>query len=170
MASHPRISRTLWPLPGGTGSYLTSLSLILQLVAESTDADAAVAALVERFDQVSSPKASRTYLHVVADLGLIELDGYHVDVTETGIEYLKTRDPQLVERSLLDRIEGVTDIIDMLRARPRRIGLLHSELKQRGFASWTTDKQIRYRLRWLEEVGLVGKRGKARPEYFVIES
>jgi hypothetical protein len=159
----------LWPLPGGAGSYLPSLATILELVARSESSDSAVKAIEAQFSQVSSLKACRSYLHVVANLGMIDIDGYHVAVTEMGSEYRRTKDPRLVRSALMDRIEGVKTILEILHERPRRIGLLHAELKQRGFVSWTTDKQVRYRLRWMEELGMVGKRGSARPEYFVDE-
>jgi len=169
MVTNPRISRTLWPLPGGVGSYLSSLVTFLEIVAGSESMDSAVASVLGHFSQVSSLKAARSYLHVVADLGLIEIDGYRVVLTEAGDEYLRTRDTSLVSQALTARIAGVNTILQILVSRPRRMGLIHAELQRSGFSSWRTDKQVRHRLRWLEEVGLVGKRGRGRPEYYLVE-
>jgi repressor of nif and glnA expression len=162
-------SRTLWPLPGGSGAYLRSLHTILDIVARREDAEDIIDALLKRFESVSSRKAARSYLHVVADLGLIEMRGYSIKLTKDGEAFRARRDPSVVRRALVERIAGVPEILNILSVTPLRIGLLLPEMQARGFESWTTDKQVRYRLRWLEEVGAVSSRGKARPEYFVVE-
>lgn len=160
-------SRTLWPLPGGSGSYLRSLRTILDIVARREDVEDIIDALLKRFKSVSSRKAARSYLHVVADLGLIDMRGDSVKLTKDGEAFRAKRDPAVVGRALVERIAGVPEILEVLSVTPLRIGLLLPEMQARGFDSWTTDKQVRYRLRWLEEVGAVSSRGKARPEYFV---
>jgi hypothetical protein len=164
MRDTPSQARSLWPLPGGAGRYLDSLRAILHMVDDATDTDEVLARMVVEFDKTTSLKAARSYLHVVADLRFIDLDGPVVRLTSPGRSYLKAGDPTIVRRALLARIAGAAEILELLGRRPMRIGLLHERMQEAGY-SWTTVSQIRYRLRWLEEVGAITRHGAARPEY-----
>lgn len=129
--------------------------------------DSAVDAVLSEFQSVTSRKAARSYLQVVATLGLIECRRRNIEVTGSGKRFLRTRDPRIVKSALMDRVAGVAEIIDVLNETPLRIGLLLPRVQALGFESWTTASQIRHRLRWLEEVGVVESRGNARPVYYV---
>lgn len=164
MPDTPKQARSLWPLPGGAGQYLASLDTILHMVDETTDTGAVLDQIVATFERVRSRKAGRSYLHVVADLGLVNLDGPAVRLTASGRRYLKTGDVALVRKALLERVDGIAELLLLLGQRPMRIGLLHERMQTSGYR-WSTMSQVRYRLRWLEEVGAVTRHGTARPEY-----
>lgn len=114
-------------------------------------------------------KTARSYLRVPMTFGFLELDGPRCELTDLGEEFMSSRDLGLIYEQLVVRVAGVEEILDLLRIRPRRMGLLHEELKRQGFP-WSKDTQVRYRLRWLEAVGVVRREGKARPIYHVVES
>jgi hypothetical protein len=164
MADTPKQARSLWPLPGGAGQYLASLGTILHMVAETTDTDAVLDQIVATFERAQSRKTARSYLHVVADLGFVILDGPVVRLTTSGRKYLQTGDTALVREALLERVDGTAELLRLIEQQPRRIGLLHERMQESGY-SWSTLSQVRYRLRWLEEVGAVTRHGTARPEY-----
>jgi hypothetical protein len=164
MPGTPKQARSLWPLPGGTGQYLASLDAILHMVDETTDTDTVLGQIVATFERAQSRKTARSYLHVVADLGFVNLDGPVVRLTASGRKYLRTGDVALVRKALLDRVDGIAELLRLIGQRPRRIGLLHERMQANGY-NWTTLSQVRYRLRWLEEVGEVTRHGRARPEY-----
>jgi repressor of nif and glnA expression len=51
-----------------------------------------------------------------------------------------------------------------------RIGHLHAQLQERGFA-WRTQSQVRYRLRWMEAAGIVERVALSRyPQYALTAS
>ena len=162
----PEKVRTLWPLPGGSGSYLAAVSTMLDIVRSTTDTDEVVDRLMAHFQGVRSRKAARSYLHVLGHLGLVELDGPVVRLSRSGATFLQSRDPAIVRDALLARIAGVDDLVFILWRHPARIGLLLPQLQARGYR-WTTLSQVRYRLRWLEELGVVTRHGRGRPEYRV---
>jgi len=85
--------------------------------------------------------------------------------TDIGDSFVRTGRHEIVLAQLIARIAAVEEIIDVLRTTPLRIGLLQQELLESGLISWRTDKQVRYRLRWLEELGVLRREGKARPVY-----
>lgn len=163
----PPLARSLWPLPGGRGSYVSTLETITDKAATAGHVDDLVAFLLERFPQVTSTKTARSYLHVPADLGFINFEfGGAISQTAQGRRLVRTGDPLLVRDALFTRIAGVWELVDLLRAQPRRIGLLVQPMRDAGF-EWKTDRQIRYRLRWLEEAGVVSPAGKAYVVYSV---
>lgn len=155
--------RTLWPLPGGTGQYLATATAILGRAASSTSAEALLDWFLNEFE-LDSRRTAQSYIRVLHALGLIELVGLSVYVTTDGQRFLETGDVDIVRRALTVRISGVDDVLELLGRRPLRIGALTAAMKEAGY-DWSTDSQVRYRLRWLEEVGLVSRHGKARPEY-----
>lgn len=163
----PTKLRTLWPLPGGSGHYLDSLAQIVEIVAGTTDVGNVVTRMVESFN-LSSPKAARSYLRVLGSLGMVELAGSSIYLTTEGSRFRAERASTIVRHALLTRIAGCDEILTILRRRPLRIGLLGEELHVQGYG-WATLSQLRYRLRWLEEVGLVKRRGSARPEYCLVD-
>ena len=158
--------RTLWPLPGGVGNYLKTLEWIVKQVAEVGRTDAVAGLLVERFG-VSNRKTAMSYLRVAHTLGLIEISGPSTYLTPEGEAYAVTPSPTLVAKVLNSRIVGCADITAELARRPRRIGPLTQLMRERGH-TWSTNTQVRYRLRWLEEVGEVQRQGTVRPEYHTV--
>lgn len=162
----PAQCKTLWPLPGGSGSYLSTLSWLLERVQNSVKTAEIVQRMVEQYN-LQSHKAAASYLRVPHTLGLIEIVGESVYLTAVGREYLRNPSPSIVRDLLGARVSGCTDIVGVLQDRPRRIGPLTVRMRELGH-TWTTDKQVRYRLRWLEEVGVVERVGGIRqPEYRV---
>lgn len=159
--------RTLWPLPGGVGNYLTTLEWIVAQVAAVGRTEEVAARIVDRYD-VGSLKTATSYLRVVHALGLIEISGQSVYLTRRGRTFLDAPSPAIVEEVLNARIAGCTDITAELARRPRRIGPLTELMREQGH-SWSTNTQVRYRLRWLEEVGAVERQGTTRPEYRVTD-
>lgn len=164
----PERVRTLWPLPGGSGGYLAAVSEMLRMVRLTTDTDEVVDNVVGRFEAVRSRKAARSYLHVLGHLGLVDMDGPVIRLSASGTSFLSSHNPAIIREALVTRIAGVAELINILRKRPARIGLLLPQLQARGY-QWTTMSQVRYRLRWLEELGVVTRHGRARPEYRAAE-
>lgn len=167
MTAPIKMTRTLWPLPGGTGNYLNALLWILTAVEATSETEAVVSRMMERF-QLSSRKATKSYLRVVDALGFIEIVGNSVYLTPQGNAYLSHPSSDTVRVALLQNIEGCVTLAEILVQRPSRIGRLLAEMRAAGH-TWTTDSQVRYRLRWLEEVGAVERLGGVRPEYRLVD-
>ncbi|WP_338857834.1 hypothetical protein WDY80_23870 (plasmid) [Gordonia hongkongensis] len=159
--------QTLWPLPGGVGNYLFALEWIVGQVAGVERTESVVDQMVAHYS-LASRKAAVSYLRVAHTLGLIEIVGSSVYLTPVGKAYIASPCPKLVEESLVSRVSGCADITAELALRPRRLGPLAELMRERGHR-WSTNSQVRYRLRWLEEVGVVGRRGTSRPEYHMVD-
>lgn len=158
-----RRARTLWPLPGGAQTYGDSLLYVLGMVSSHTDTGQVVEGLMDR-SQLKSSKAGRSYLRVIHTLGFVDLVGQSVYLTESGRAYLGSPSRAALADALLSRVAGCEEIVALLRPRPLRISALAERMADQGY-EWSTLSQLRYRLRWLEEAGLVERHGIARPEY-----
>lgn len=162
---------TLWPLPGGSGEHLTALTRILEWVRDLGSTRAVMAAIVGGFPNVSSTKTAESYLRVPSTLGLVEIDGPVCDLTDHGAGFLDDHDPARVKALLVERVAGVSELLRIMDsgARSWRIGVLLERMQQCGFR-WDRPNQVRNRLRWLEEVGAVGREGDRRSaRYFLIK-
>ncbi len=113
---------------------------------------------------LQSSKSARQYVAVAVDLGFLEVHEGQLQATASGKRLAETGDRTLVRSALFKRIDGMWTLCELLHEQPRRIGLLLEPMQEAGF-NWQTDRQIRYRLRWLEEAGVVESRGKARTQY-----
>lgn len=163
MSTLSKQSKTLWPLPGGAGNYLDSLYSILLMVERTTRTPDVISEMMDHFELISA-KAATSYLRVPDSLGLVEIVGQSVYLTEVGQKYL-TRPSRLVIRdALIKKIQGCKELLKILRNRPLRMGKLMEEMQKLGY-TWTTNSQLRHRLRWLEEAGVVTRIGQGRPEY-----
>lgn len=162
-----RKAQSIWPLPGGTGHLLESLHTFVGLAASRPTTDDYIDSVIDEFPGVTSAKAARSYMRVAIDLGFIETSGGRIVLSPDGVRFRRSHSTRLVRDALLDRIAGVDDLIDELTASPTRIGLLLPRMQARGY-SWQTTSQVRYRLRWLEEVGVVSQEGRARPIYSIV--
>lgn len=124
---------------------------------------------MDAFPNVTSTKAARSYLHVVETLGLVEMRPATLVLTRTGERYLETQDPKIIKKALFDRVAAVREIVESLSQNPTRLGLLLEDLAGHDVVAWSTLSQVRYRVQWLMEVGVLGSRGKGRPEYYVLD-
>lgn len=161
--------RTLWPLPGGAGQYLCTLHWILTAAQDAITTDDLSAALVARFG-LKGERTGISYLRVVHGLGLLDIVGQSIYQTVQGRQYLETHDAAVVRHALFTRIDGCTAIVELLEERPLKIGRIRDLMSEHGYGYWQTDSQLRYRLRWLEEVGVVCRGRGTRPEYELVEA
>lgn len=124
--------------------------------------------VVKNFN-LSSRNTAYSYLRVIHDLGLLEVKPTRVYKTPKGQDYLETQDRKIIAEALLNRIAGTQEVIQSLSKSPMPIGKLFEQMGELGYDSWKTKAQLRYRLHWLQEIGLVKKVGSnTRPTYEVV--
>lgn len=163
----PRRKQTLWPIPGGVGLYVPNLRRIVRGASARDSTAEAHQWVIDSFATVNSTSVAAGTTEVACDLGMLERRNGRFVRTTTGDAFVRTGRREIVLVQLITRITAVEEMIEVLRATPLRIGLLQQVLLDAGHISWQTDKQVRYRLRWLEELGVLHREGKARPVYSV---
>jgi restriction system protein len=160
----PRSARTdkvlsVWPLPGGGQVWKESLDAMLAFVAESGPTmREAIAWMIQRWDRVNSEKVARGYWQVPRSFGLLETVGEHIALTADGATYLESPSDTLLLTMLRTSVAGFDELLAELEQRPLSadagLSLLNSVLG----VGWESDAQVRFRLGWLENVGVVTQR------------
>ena len=115
----------------------------------------AIAWMIQRWDSVNSEKSARGYWQVPRSFGLLETTGEHIALTADGATYLETPNNGLLLALLRKSVAGFDELIAELEERPLSadggLTLLNSTLG----VGWESDAQVRFRLGWLENLGLV---------------
>jgi hypothetical protein len=151
---------SVWPLPGGRLAWKATLDHMLGFVAsEAPTMPQAIRWLIDSFDRVSSEKVARGYWQVPRNFGLTELEGEQLAVTTAGAEYLSDPTSPRLYALAESNIAGFSELLSALREGPHSAAeLLFYLNKVLGFA-WETEAQIRFRLGWLENLGLAEAHG-----------
>ena len=149
--------RTLWPLPGSRSNYGKTLSEMLKAAQGHPDRRTYLSRIRVVCPQVRSDKTLNGYASVPGKLGFTEVGSTTVALTAWGCAYLDGDSERVLQRALRERIFGVDEIMDVLQNEPMRIGLLHERLRDLG-VDWKTSSQVRYRLQWMEQAGLVARK------------
>lgn len=154
-----QLVRSIWPMPGGAKNYAENLRLMLGYCDPPASVEVIVDRIIHEFPKVKSQRTARGYVdHVLRALGLVEATNRcTVKQTAAGRKFSKTGNRIILRDLLLERVAGIEDIIQILEARPLRVGVIHELLGHRGY-TWESDWQVRYRLRWMETTGLVQRR------------
>lgn len=150
---------SVWPLPGGGQLWKLSLDAMLTYVAESgpTVRDA-IDWLLRRFDRVNSEKVARGYWQVPRSFGLLQTVGERMALTPDGVSYLETPRSEVLLPILQKSVAGFDELLAELEKRTLSsedgLQLLNGAL---GVA-WESEAQVKFRLGWLENLGVVAQR------------
>lgn len=151
---------SVWPLPGGGQVWKQSLDAMLSYVAESgpTVRDA-IGWMLRQFDRVNSEKVARGYWQVPRSFGLLETVGERIALTPDGASYLETPRPEVLLPLLRKAVAGFDELLAELGEHALSaddgLKLLNDALG----VGWESDAQVRFRLGWLENLGVVVRRG-----------
>lgn len=116
---------------------------------------------------LTGEKTAISYLRLAATLGFLEIEGGAVFLTLAGQRYLDGEElAEMTANALVSRVSACQEILEALSARPQSIAGLSTILKAQGH-EWSTRTQLRYRLRWMEETGLIVRGAGGRPLYSV---
>lgn len=166
-ADRARPHRALWPLPGSATDYSETILVLLRMAEDSPPVPSYCRRLEVSFPRVATTASG--YLKSLTNVGLVECKEGEVRLTSAGRRLLRGSRSVLPEL-LVARVAGVSDLMTSLSRKPMRIGHLHAQLQERGFA-WRTQSQVRYRLRWMEAAGIVERVALSRyPQYALTAS
>lgn len=147
---------SVWPLPGGGQAWKQSLDTMLRYVAEfgPTVRDA-IDWLLHRFDRVNSEKVARGYWQVPRSFGLLETVGERMVLTADGASYLQTQDADTLLKLLRKSVAGFDELLDLLDTHTITLEEGRSLLNNVLGVEWESDAQVKFRLGWLQNLGVV---------------
>lgn len=150
---------SVWPLPGGRRAWKTTLDAMVQHVAtEAPTVQQAIAWLITTFEKASSEKVARGYWQVLRSFGLIELSGEQLGLSVDGAEYHEDPTRARLLATIRNHVAGFDEIIGHLQDQPLTTDQLLGHIRNDLGVTWETDAQIKFRMGWLENVGIVEER------------
>lgn len=153
-------SRVIWPLPGGTNSYVETLDEILEEVRSGNRTKKGLINWVlTRFDTVKSEKTTWGYISVPRNMGLIDFKDGACFLTDEGRRYIETKDCELLYDIISRHILAFDDIYQYLSTvrDPQNEEQILEYLKENFDIEWSTFAQVNFRLLWLINLGRVKK-------------
>jgi HJR/Mrr/RecB family endonuclease len=153
-------SRSIWPLPGGTNNYIeTLIKLLNKINSKKTKREEMIKWFADNFENVSSLKTAEGYLNVPKNMGLINFNKEFCFLTDSGKEYLKKQDLELLYKTISANIMAFEEIHQLLvnSSEPKTDQELLDYVNENFEVNWRTLAQINFRLKWLINIGKVNK-------------
>jgi hypothetical protein len=145
---------SFWPLPGGYKNYLETLQKFLSKISEEPTFKEVVSWASKTFNK--SPEwMDGSILNVIIYSGLASLEGKKIRLTDKGLEFLKSNDPEVILRTFLENVWGIREIIIWLyQEGPLSRKQIFEKCVDLG-VRWQHDSQVGYRLLWLKALGCI---------------
>ena len=153
-------NRGLWPLPGGTNTYIETLFRYLDAVNDGTNTrEALIKWYINNFNNVKSEKTANGYINVPRSMGLTKLINGKLVLTEEGQEILKTHDLNLLYETISNNILAFDDIVEYIKTSEevQTEQSILEYLKENFDIEWSTFAQVNFRLLWLINLGRIKK-------------
>ena len=151
--------KACWPLPGKMENYISNLTKLLVRIREHEPTLDELANWANNWfgSALEWTKSAIRITVVYTSLARIENGSLHL--TETGQEFLNTKDNFIILNGFLQGIWGIREILVWLKERPLTTKELLANFNNLG-VSWETRTQIGYRLKWLRVLGSIDSKGR----------
>lgn len=153
-------NRSVWPLPGGTNSFVETLNLLLNKVRKSkSNREDLINWFIETFENVNSLKTADGYLNVPKHMRLIDFSNGICHLTSDGKAYIESQDLELLFKIISANIIAFEEIHELLlnSAEPKTDQEILDFVNDSFQTDWSTLAQITFRLQWLMNIGKVDK-------------
>lgn len=154
--------RNLWPLPGGTGAYVSNLRAMVAAARGGIARPDLEALVVELAPNVRSTSTVRGYASVPVTLGLIQRgSGDHLSATPPGTRFARVGDLAVLRLALVERVFGAVEVLEELQVDSATCPEITERLAERGI-SWNHPMAVRYRVWWLVAAGAIESKRESR--------
>lgn len=143
-ASWAELASTAPSLPGGSGAQATSLLEVLDAFAENKDSPL-----------VSSPEATERIVKQIGVLGLTKRGASGIALTHLGQTLLKDPSPENLFLVLHSRVAYFGEMLARIAEAPASVEDLARNAREDFLMNWSSYDQVRRRLSWLHNIGLI---------------
>ena len=153
-------SRSIWPLPGGTYSYIETLNLLLNRIIEKKSIkDDLINWFVESFENVTSKKTANGYLNVPKNMGLIDFVNGNCILTPAGKKYHDSKNIKFLFETISNNIVAFEEVYQFLlsSSEPKSEQNVLEYVVENFDVNWSTLAQVNFRLLWLINLGKIEK-------------
>lgn len=151
----------IWPLPGGTISYVKSLSNILdKIYNENPTFDDLLAWFIAEYN-LSGVETPRSMLLYIIRFGFFSEVNEKMVLSKESVEFMKTKNKALVYDVLNKSVLGIEDVLILLNEHKKlMLKKINEWFVNKYDVNWGTTAQASFRVNWLRSLGYVERRGK----------
>lgn len=161
--------RSVWPLPGEQSKLLDTLAVVLREIVQNTPHWEGLIRWFQKYFGIGN-WAKHSILACLIYPGFAKRMQNQVIPTDLGLDYLVSRDPNIIRNAIKKSFWGIEEMLVWLNEQPMTMDQLHTRFNLLG-AGWEKTAQIRYRLNWLIASGLVLEEQGHRPvRYMIVRS
>ena len=113
----------------------------------------------ERASDATSTRRSRGYWQVPRSFGLLETVGERLALTPDGATYLASTSPELLLTVIRKSVAGFDELLAELDQHALSADEGLRVLTESLGVEWESDAQVKFRLGWLESLGVAKQRG-----------
>jgi hypothetical protein len=153
-------NRSIWPLPGGTATYVETLNSFLSEVKKGNNTKKGLVKwYIDGFENVKSEATTQGYISVPKNMGLTKFVNGMYFLTEDGAQYFKSKSKELLYEIISKNILAFGDIYEYLKlsSKPLDEEEILTYLKDSFDIEWTTFAQVNFRLLWLMNLDKIVK-------------
>lgn len=164
MSTRRRKYSSFWPLPGGTEKYVFTLIKILEYIIKNNPTKIQLIKwIIEEFPKVTTDKNAGGYVNsMLRHSGLLVFRD-KISLSENGIIFMNSKDNKLLFKIFDENILGFNEILRLLGNKSYNMKELHNDVVEalsEYNISWKTNAQPRWRINWLQSMGLVSVSGR----------
>lgn len=145
-------NRSIWPLPGGTHSFVETLDAFLSEISKGNSTKKGLMKwYLDNFENVKSEGTTQSYINVPKNLGLTSFEKGVYVLTSDGEKYVASKNKELLYEIMSKNILAFDDIYEYLKtsSTPLNEEEILNFLKDNFDIEWTTYAQVNFRLLWL---------------------
>lgn len=151
----------LWPLPGGTTSYIKTLYRIINKIKVSDPTFEELLSWFKREYNLTGEKTPRSMFQYLIRFGFFtELDN-KIILSKDSEEFLRTKENSIVYNMLNNSVLGIEDSLILLyKYKELYLTKINKWFVEKYNVNWTTNAQVSFRINWLRSLGYVERKGK----------
>ena len=153
-------NRSIWPLPGGTNSYVETLNQILRVISKGVNTKKDIIKwFIQNFENVKSERTAEGYLFVPKSMGLVGINNGEYHLTKEGEKYLENQDLEELYNIISDNIFVFEEIFEFIKnsEEPKSEKEILEYLKENFDIEWTSFAQTNFRILWLVNLNKIKK-------------
>jgi len=113
--------------------------------------------VIKQHEKVNSKKAASGYIRALNTVGAVVFDGERIKLTPEAADFMEDQNVKKAQRMFLDSVAGAEEAYDFMKNGPKTVERINDHIKEAIKVSWESEAQTRWRLYWLESLGLVEK-------------
>lgn len=146
----------LWPLPGGTNSYVLTLTNILEYIKQNSPTFNQLISWFKEEYNLTGSQTPRSMLHYLMRFGFFQDINDKIMLSSKSDTFVNSKDKHIVYEILNNKVMGIEDILLLLDVNDDiTLNEINKWFKDNYNVNWGTTMQVSFRVNWLRSLGYI---------------